>query len=177
MRPEGGHEREEFNMSRTVIRSLLAFAAIAAITTPTDAQLLARKDLSLATALTIAQTAYETCTAQGYKVSVTVVGRTGEVLVQLRGDNAPPHTMENSFRKAYTSRTFRIPSGEMVKRLKDNPQLGAIHLTNVVAAQGALPISIGEEVIGAAGVSGAPGGDKDEVCVKAGIDKVADQLK
>ena len=65
----------------------------------------------------------------------------------------------------------------MVKRLKDNPQLGAIHLTNVVAAQGALPISIGEEVIGAAGVSGAPGGDKDEVCVKAGIDKVADQLK
>jgi uncharacterized protein GlcG (DUF336 family) len=112
-----------------------------------------------------------------------VVGRTGEVIVQLRGDNASPHTMENSFRKAYTSRTFRVPSGEIVKRLKENPQLGAVHLTNVIAAQGALPIMVGTDVIGAAGVSDAvttaesPGGAKDEACVKAGIDKIADQLK
>ena len=160
----------------------LTVAAIAsgltlALAAPTRAQLLTRKDLSLKTALTIAETAYETCTAQGYRVSVTVVGRTGEVILQMRGDNASPHTMENSFRKAYTSRTFRIPSGEMVKRLKENPQLAAIHLTNVIATQGALPIAIGDDVIGAAGVSGAPGGDKDEACVKAGLDKVADQLK
>jgi uncharacterized protein GlcG (DUF336 family) len=99
------------------------------------------------------------------------------VLLQMRGDNAPPHTVENSFRKAYTSRTFRIPSGEMVKRLKDNPQNSQVYLTNVIAAQGALPIMIGEEVIGAAGVSGAPGGDKDEACVKSGLDKVTDELK
>jgi uncharacterized protein GlcG (DUF336 family) len=52
-----------------------------------------------------------------------------------------------------------------------------IHLTNVIANQGALPIKVGDEVIGAAGASGAPGGEKDEACVKAGIDKVADQLK
>jgi hypothetical protein len=84
---------------------------------------------------------------------------------------------------ARTSRTFRIPSGDMVKRLKDNPRLGAVHLTNVIAAQGALPIMVGVDVIGAAGVSGAvatpesPGGVKDEACVKAGLDKVADQLK
>jgi uncharacterized protein GlcG (DUF336 family) len=85
--------------------------------------------------------------------------------------------MENSMRKAYTSRTSRAPSGDMVKRLKDNPQLSQIYLTNIIAAQGALPIKAGEDVIGAAGVSGAPGGDKDEACVKAGLDKVADQLK
>jgi len=106
-----------------------------------------------------------------------VVGRNGELLVHLRGDNTGPHTMENSFRKAYTSRTFRIPSEEMAKRLKANPQLGQVYLTNIVPAGGALPITIGEEVIGAVGASGAPGGDKDEACVKAGIDKVADQLK
>ena len=156
---------------------LVALAAAFVCSVSAEAELLARKDLSLGTALTIAQTAYDTCTAQGYRVSVTIVGRTGEVILQMRGDNAPPHTMENSFRKAYTSRTFRIPSGEMVKRLKENPQLGAIHLTNVIATQGALPIMVGEDVIGAAGVSGAPGGDKDEACVKAGLDKVADQLK
>jgi uncharacterized protein GlcG (DUF336 family) len=143
---------------------------------PANAQI-ARKDLSATTALTIAQTALETCTKQGYSVSVTVVGRNGEILVQVRGDDASPHTMENSMRKAYTSRTFRIPSGDMAKRLKDNPQLSNIHLTNVIAAQGALPIKIGDQVVAAAGASGAPGGEKDEACVKAGLDKVADLLK
>ena len=63
------------------------------------------------------------------------------------------------------------------KRVKDNPQAPFVHLTNVVAAQGALPIKVGDDTIGAVGVSGAPGGEKDEVCAKAGIDKVADQLK
>ena len=167
-------------MTKTAQRlGLIALATTfaCALALPANAQLLERKDLSVNTALTIAQTAYQTCTGQGYRVSVTIVGRTGEVILQLRGDNASPHTVENSFRKAYTSRTFRIPSGEMVQRLKENPQLGAIHLTNVIATQGALPIKVGEDVIGAAGVSGAPGGDKDEACVKAGLDKVADQLK
>ena len=148
-----------------------------ALVSPASAQLLARKDLSASVAMTIAQTALETCTQQGYRVSVTVVGRTGEILVQIRGDNSNPHTMENSMRKAYTSRTSGAPSGDMVKRLKDNPQLSQIHLTNIIAAQGALPIKVGNDTIGAAGVSGAPGGEKDEACVKAGLDKVADHLK
>jgi uncharacterized protein GlcG (DUF336 family) len=132
------------------------------------AQLLEHKDLSAAIAITIAQTAIETCKA---------IGRNGEIIVQVRGDNTGPHTIENSMRKAYTARTFRSPSGALVERLKADPTLGLIHLTNVIANQGALPIKVGDEVIGAAGASGAPGGEKDEACVKAGIDKVADQLK
>jgi uncharacterized protein GlcG (DUF336 family) len=159
------------------IHILTGIGLVAALATPASAQLLDHKDLSLATALTIATTAAETCKAQGYRVSTTVVGRDGQIIVQLRGDDASPHTMENSQRKAYTARTFRIPSGEFVKRVKDNPTSGAVHLSGIVAAQGALPIKIGDEVIGAAGVSGAPGGEKDEACVKAGLDKVADQLK
>ena len=66
---------------------------------------------------------------------------------------------------------------EIANRLKENPTLPFVHLTNVVAAQGALPIKVGDDVIGAVGVSGAPGGDKDEICAKTGLDKVADQLK
>jgi uncharacterized protein GlcG (DUF336 family) len=144
---------------------------------PSQAQLLEHKDLTAAIAITIAQTAIETCKQNGYAVSATVVGRNGEVIVQVRGDNTPPHTMENSFRKAYTARTLRAPSGALVERMKENPNLGFIHLSNIIAFQGALPIKVGDEVIGAAGASGAPGGEKDEACVKAGIDKVADQLK
>jgi uncharacterized protein GlcG (DUF336 family) len=163
-------------MTKTMLR-LMTIALAGTLATSAGAQLLARKDLSLATALTIAQTAVDTCKAQGYGVSVAVVGRNGELLVHVRGDNTGPHTMENSFRKAYTSRTFRIPSGDFEKRVKDNPTIGLAQLSHVVGSRGALPIKAGEEVIGAVGASGAPGGEKDEVCVKAGIDKVADQLK
>ncbi len=161
----------------SVVYRLAGLSLVSLLVTPADAQLLARKDLSAEIALTIAQTAIATCTQNGFRVSVAVVGRNGELLVHVRGDGTGPHTMENSFRKAYTSRTFRIPSGEMAKRLKDNPQLGQVYLSNVVPSQGALPIKLGDDTIGAVGVSGAPGGEKDEVCAKAGIDKVADQLK
>jgi len=148
-----------------------------AVAGPAKAQLLSHKDLSSSIAFTIAQTAIDTCKANGYAVSVTVVGRNGEIILQVRGDNTGPHTIENSFRKAYTARTFRSPSGDLVDRLKADPTLGLIHLTNVIANRGALPIKVGDETIGAAGASGAPGGEKDEACVKAGLDKVADQLK
>ncbi|HMK89548.1 MAG TPA: heme-binding protein [Methylocystis sp.] len=141
------------------------------------AELPTQKTLSTPIALSIAQTAYETCTQQGYHVSVTVVGLEGQVLVGLRGDGASPHTFENSQRKAYTARTFRIPSGEFAQRVKDNPTSGQVNLTGVIAIQGGLPIKVGDQVLGAVGVSGAPGGDKDEVCAKAGIDKASDQLK
>jgi len=154
-----------------------AIGLVCALASPASAQLLTEKSLSAAMALTIAQTALETCTKQGYHVSVHVLGRNAEVIVAVRGDGAPPHTMENSQRKAYTARTFRISSGEFAQRVKDNPSISAVHLTGIIAAQGALPIKVGDEVIGAVGVSGAPGGEKDEACAKAGLDKVADQLK
>jgi uncharacterized protein GlcG (DUF336 family) len=165
--------------SSGIRRAAIALAAtcVCALAAPASAQLLSHKDLTASIAITIAQTAIETCKANGYAVSVTVVGRNGEVILQVRGDNTGPHTFENSFRKAYTARTFRSPSGALVDRLKADPTLGLIHLTNVIANQGALPIKVGDDVIGAAGASGAPGGEKDEACVKAGIDKVADQLK
>ena len=162
---------------RPTMTCLAVIGVAGMLAVPAAGQLLTQKSLSAGMAMAIAQTALETCTRQGYQVSVHVLGRNGEVLVAVRGDNAPPHTMENSQRKAYTSRTFRISSGEFVQRVKDNPTLGAVHLTGIIAAQGALPIKAGDEVIGAVGVSGAPGGEKDEVCAKAGIDKVADQLK
>ena len=166
-------------MSSTTRFALLALVSLCvfALASLASAQLLQRKDLSASMALTIAETTIATCKTNGYAVSVTVVGRNGEIIVQVRGDNTGPHTIENSMRKAYTARTFRVPSGEIVTRLKADPAFALIHLNNVIANQGALPIKVGDDVIGAAGASGAPGGEKDEACVKAGIDKVADQLK
>ena len=154
----------------------IALASATALAAPASAQLLARKDISAAIAIEIVQTTIATCKTNGYAVSSTVVGRNREILAQVRGDNTGPHTIENSFRKAYTARTFRITSGEMVERVKKEPTMGAIHLTNIIANQGALPIKLGEEVIGAAGASGAPGGEKDAACAQTGLDKIARSL-
>jgi uncharacterized protein GlcG (DUF336 family) len=159
-----------------IARSVALVAALG-LAAPASAQLLNHKDLSLATALAIATTAADTCKGQGYRVSVSVVGRNGEIIAQLRGDEASPHTLDFSFRKAYTARTFRIASGEIANRFKQDPAYFAVHVPNAAPSQGALPIKIGEETIGAVGVSGAPGGEKDEACAKARTDKVADQLK
>src|SRR5436190_6806667 len=164
-------------MSARFTRFAFAATAFCVLACPASAQTVARKDLSVDGAIVIATTAMADCKAKGFRVSAAVVGRNGEILVHLRGDGTGPHTMENAFKKAFTSRTFRIPSGEMEERLKKNPQMGAQYLTGFTTARGALPITIGEEVVGAAGVSGAPGGEKDEACVKAALDKVADQLK
>src|SRR4051812_22897635 len=155
----------------------LALALTGGFAASASAQVLVHKDLSLAMATTIAMTAVDSCKAAGYNVSVHVMGRNGEVLVALRNDKAGPNTFENSMKKAYTARTFRIPSGKFAENVGQNPVAGALMLANVVAARGALPIMIGQETIGAVGVSGAPGGDKDELCAQAGIDKVAGDLK
>jgi uncharacterized protein GlcG (DUF336 family) len=167
-------------MFRTATRlaglSIVSALACAAATSA-NAQTITHKDISLAMATTMAMAAIESCKGQGYNVSVHVLGREGEVIIGLRNDLAGPATMENSMKKAYTARTFRIPSGKFAENVKGNPTAGALFLANIVAAQGALPIAIGDDTIGAIGVSGAPGGDKDEVCAKAGIDKVSADLK
>jgi uncharacterized protein GlcG (DUF336 family) len=163
-------------MIKTTI-GVATFALACSLTAGANAQLVTIKQLTLPIAATIATTAMETCKSQGYNVSVHIIGNMGEVLVALRGDNTGPHTMENSMRKALTSRGTRLPSGQFAENVSKTPNAGALRLGNMIPARGALPIKTGEETIGAVGVSGAPGGDKDEACAKAGIDKVADQLK
>ena len=138
--------------------------------------LVTQKNVSLAMAQTIAQAALAQCESMGFKVSVTVVDRAGLPIVMLRGDGAGLHTPEGAERKAYTARTFSQPSADFVKRLSERPEtVGSRQYTRVLALSGGLPIKTGNEVVGAVGVSGSPG--QDDVCSKAGIDKVADLLK
>jgi uncharacterized protein GlcG (DUF336 family) len=159
-------------------RHALAGALLAgAFAVPADAQLLQRKDLSYAIAKTIAETALESCRSKGYATSVVVVDRGGDTLVAMRGDDAPPHTMENARRKAYTARSFKKSTAEYAKQLESgNPVVRQqVTLPGVIAIPGGLPIKVGQDVIGGVGLSGSPG--VDEPCVQAGLDKVADQLK
>ena len=157
-------------------RAVVVFAA-AALPSFANAQgLVEHRDIPLDMAQTMANAALDQCRSMGFKVSVTVVDRGGLALVMLREDGAGLHTPEGSDRKAYTARTFSQPSAAFAKRLIDDPSVvGSREYSRVLALAGALPIKVGNEVIGAIGVSGSPG--KDDICSQAGIDKVADQLK
>jgi uncharacterized protein GlcG (DUF336 family) len=139
-----------------------------------NAQVLMQRDVSLRMALTIAEAAIAEC---GDITSVAVVDRAGRLRVFLQGDNANPHNIELARRKAYTARTFRQPSADWAKRT-ETTNAGQRMLAEVIPLGGGMPINVGEETIGGVGLSGAVGGQpKEEACAKAGIAKVADQLK
>jgi uncharacterized protein GlcG (DUF336 family) len=156
--------------------TLAALVAAAPCTVHAQAVLNVRT-LSFAAAHEAATTALETCRKNGYAVTVTVLDRLGRTKVVLHDDGANPHTVENSLRKAYTTLTFRTPSGEYGKRITANPtSVGALSLDKVTTLEGALPIMSGKDLVGSIGVSGAPGGDKDAVCAQTGIDRIAKGL-
>ena len=152
----------------------LAIAATAIMAGTGNAQMLTQRDVSLRMGLQIAEAALAEC---GERTSVAIVDRAGRLRVFLQGDGASPHNIELARRKAYTARTFRMPSAEWAKRTETANQ-GQRELADVIPLGGGMPINAGEETIGAVGLSGAIGGQpKEEACAKAGIAKVADQLK
>jgi uncharacterized protein GlcG (DUF336 family) len=137
-------------------------------------QVLMERDVSLRMALTIAETAMAEC---GSKTSVAVVDRAGRLRVFLQGDGAAPHNLELARRKAYTARTFQQTSADWAKKT-ETTLAGQRMLADVIPLAGGVPIKVGEETIGGVGLSGAPmGGAQEEACAKAGIAKVADQLR
>src|SRR5258705_13463260 len=156
---------------------LAAAAALGVLTvvpTAASAQVLMQRDVSLRMALTIAEAALTEC---GVSTSVAIVDRAGRLRVFLQGDNASPHNIELARRKAYTARTFRRSSADWAKRT-ETTNAGQRMLTDVIPLGGGVPINVGEDTIGGVGLSGAPmGQEQEEACAKAGIAKVADQLR
>ena len=138
--------------------------------------------LPLNLAVEAAEEAIRVCEEKRYWVTATVVDMDGIPQVVMRGDHATVHTGESSFRKAFTVVTlgpefgFERSSGffELMKSSPYAPQLATVH--NVMALPGAVAFKAGGEMVGALGIGGAPGGDKDEVCAAAGVAKVANRL-
>lgn len=162
---------------RRVRFSVLAAASMLAAA-PAFAQApLTEKNVSMGLSLAIIEGAIEQCSKDGYKVSVTIVDKSGNVAAQLRGDGTPPHTLEFSRLKAFTARTRNQTSLQTMKQMEDPANAYMRQIPGVVGVGGGVPIRAGTEVIGGVGVSGAPGGEKDEVCANAGLAKVEAALK
>jgi uncharacterized protein GlcG (DUF336 family) len=152
--------------------SFILFAAPALAQAPQ-----VEKNMSMALSMAIMQGALDQCTKDGYKVSVAIVDKSGNLAASVRGDGTGPHTMEFARMKAYTARTRNQTSLATQKQMEDPAFAFLRQIPNVVGVGGGVPIRAGNEVIGGVGVSGAPGGEKDEVCANAGLAKVADALK
>jgi uncharacterized protein GlcG (DUF336 family) len=137
------------------------------------------KMLPLVLAQEAAQGALDSCAAQGYRVSVAVVDSSGLVKAQLRGDGAGPHTLDSSRKKAYTALSLRHDTSRLVILVQKRPEAVGLRDMNdeILILGGGLMITAGDAVIGGIGAGGAPGGHLDEVCAKAGIDRIRGRLR
>ena len=141
------------------------------------------KQLSLSLGMEAAMEAVAVCEKSGYRVTATVVDQSGLIKAVAKGDRAPPHTLDSSRGKAYAAVSLGPNFSEnttsaIVARVSGGAAFGPLqHLPGVFLVPGGVVIKSGEEVIGAIGVGGAPGGDKDEVCAQAAVAKIAGSLK
>ncbi|MCY1162784.1 MULTISPECIES: GlcG/HbpS family heme-binding protein [Polaromonas] len=162
---------------RNVIKvSALALSLVAAAASAQSVR--TEKNMSLELANQIAAASVAACAANGYAVGVTVVDRAGTVRAVQRADNAGPHTLGASLQKAFTSASAKNTTQAMMEGAQKNP--AAANLVNIpgyLLLGGGVPVKVGNEVIGAVGIGGAPGGHLDEACAMAALDKVKDQLK
>lgn len=160
-----------------LIQSAILVAGMAAVSTGASAQgLPSTKVLTVDVAQTIAQTAMATCRANGYKVTVTVVDAGNVMKAFLRDDGASNATVQVGRMKANTVILNGRASGPPAN-LPAGAPVPAPVIPGTINAMGGLPIKVGDMMIGAVSVSGAPGGDKDAACATAGLDKVKEMLK
>jgi uncharacterized protein GlcG (DUF336 family) len=129
------------------------------------------------TALKAAQAALARCRAAGFQVAVAVVDRMGVTQVMLRDRFAGPHTPDTAVGKAWTAVSFRTNTTDFAAATQSGPQSAIRNRPGVVAVGGGLMIEAGGGILGAIGVSGAPGGKDDDACAAAGIAAIKDSLE
>lgn len=130
------------------------------------------------TALKAAQAALRKCRDGGYQAAVAVVDRAGVVQVVLRDRFAGPHTPELARAKAYTAVSFRTDTTALAEATQPGrPQSGIRNRPDVAAVGGGLMIQAGGSLLGAIGVSGAPGGKEDDACAAAGIEAIREDIE
>jgi len=159
--------------------ALALVALVAAGTLHAQTKLLtASTSLTTAAALQAAQTALESCSTKGYTVTVAVVDRAGTTLALLRDNLAGAHTVSTATGKAATAVSFRTDTTELVASTRPDGANGGIRqLPNVTIVGGGVVIRAKGALVGGIGVSGAPGGEADDACARAGIAAISDAME
>jgi uncharacterized protein GlcG (DUF336 family) len=165
-------------MTNALARLSLALALASGSALAAESATFTLKALTPETALKAAQAALAKCRADGYQVAVAIVDRSGLVQVVLRDRFAGAHSPDTATNKAWTAVSFRTNTSDLMKITQPGqPSSGIRNLPGVVAVGGGQKIEAGGSIIAGIGVSGAPGGDADDVCANAGIKAIADTLE
>ena len=160
------------------IRSFALLFSMLAVAVQAQDATFATKSLTPETALIAAKAALEKCRKDGYQVTVAVVDRSGLTQVLLRDRFAGPHTIDIAANKAWTAASFKLSTMALAAETQTGKPMSAIrNHPKVFAAGGGLAIEAGGSLLGAIGVFGAPGGEADEACAKAGIKAIAEVIE
>lgn len=163
------------------MRILKAAIAAAVLATPVlaedDEGLVTFKSLKPELAIDLATAAMEHCREEGYQVGVSVVDRSGSLQVFVRDRFAGGHTVETATRKAWTAVSFRTNTSELDTATQPGTDaFGIRFISKALPLGGGIMIESGGSMVGAVGVSGAPGPHLDDECAEAGIAAIEDQL-
>ncbi len=143
-----------------------------------EGQTLATHRLPAALAMEAAEAVVDACARQNYRETADVVDADGVSIAVLRGDGTGAHSLDSAHAKAYTAASFKSETLALAERAKGEDGIAPLaKLPHVMFFGGGVPIKLGDEVIGAIGAAGAPGGKLDDACAKAGLDKIRDRLK
>ncbi|NJD87406.1 MAG: heme-binding protein [Betaproteobacteria bacterium] len=165
-------------MTNALARTALALAFASGTALAAEPATYSIKTLTPETALKAAQAALAKCRAEGVQVSVAVVDRSGLEQVMLRDRFAGAHTPEAATNKAWTAVSFRTNTADLVKATQPGaPSSGVRHWARVAVVGGGVMIEAGGSILGGIGVSGAPTGETDDACARAGIKAIADSLE
>lgn len=140
------------------------------------ADVLTLKNIGLEAANDIAKMSIEACREMGYQVSAVVVDKHGNLRSAMRDDLAARQTLEIAERKANMTIMSGMATGAFRDARRDIQQ-ELNHINGLIVMQGGLPIQAAGSVIGAVGVSGAPGGEKDEACAAVALEKISERLE
>ena len=165
-------------MNKSIWAAVLAACAANSVLAQSQALIINLRSIAPEAALRVARAALDHCAKQGYQVAVTVSDRAGHPLVMLRDRLAGPHTPQVATDKAYTALSFKLDTLALARLTQPGQEASGIrHVARAVAIGGGRGIQAAGSTIGAIGVSGAPGGEADDVCAKAGIASIADELE
>ena len=163
-------------MNRSIKLTLIAAGTMLA--SAASAQTLATHRIPAALAAEAASEAVASCAKGGYTETVVVVDADGATIAAIRGDGAGIHTLDSAHDKAYTSASLKFDTLALAERAKGDGGIAPLaKLPHLLFFGGGVVIKLDNEVIGAIGAAGAPGGNLDDGCAKAGLEKVRDRLK
>lgn len=131
--------------------------------------------MSMELALEVAKRSVESCRKKGYWVSAVVVDKSANIQVTLRDTYAARFTMDIAEQKANLVIMSGLDTSTFVPK-RDDIRNELNNIKGLIMMEGGVAVKSGDVILGAVGVSGAPGGDLDAACANEALKSLQERL-